>query len=216
MSAGNNKASARQADDSTGVTVRPMRTDEAGTVAELHRVQLAEAFLSTLGRGFLTQLYRGIAASPCGFVFVAVDKRDRIVGFVSGATDTGALQRWMLRRRGVVMGLYLLRHLLRPSVIRRVWERLRYPGRVEGDFPDAELLSIGVCADMQGKGVAPALLEELTAEFRRRNVRDIRVVVGAQLGRANAFYRKFSFEQVGTIESHRRTANVYVLKVIES
>jgi len=201
------------ADVETGVTVRPMRPDEARAVAYLHREQLTEAFLSTLGVGFLTQLYRGISASPCGFVLVSLDATGRIVGFVSGATNTGALQRSILWRRGLIMGLYLLPHVVRPSVVRRVWERLRYPSRVEGEFPDAELLSIGVSADMQGKGAAPALLEALVAEFRRRSVRDIRVVVGAQLGRANAFYRKFRFEQVGTIESHRRTANIYVLRV---
>lgn len=216
MSDTKGQTGAKQAHDGVAVTVRPLRPDEAGTVAELHRVQLTEAFLSTLGRGFLTQLYRGIATSPHGFVFVALDERDRIVGFVSGATDTGALQRWILRRRGLALGLYLLPHLLRLSVVRRIWERLRYPSRVEGAFPRAELLSIGVCADMQGKGAAPALLDELVAEFRRRQVRDNRVVVGVQLGRANAFYRKFRFAQVGTIESHRRTANVYVLKVMET
>ena len=159
MSETKDRTGVGQADDGVGVTVRPMRPDEAGTVAELHRVQLTEAFLSTLGRGFLTQLYRGITASPYGFVFVALDERDRIVGFVSGATDTGALQRWMLLRRGVGLGWYLLPHLVRGSVMRRIWERLRYPSRVEGDFLRAELLSIGVCADMQGKDGCSADLD---------------------------------------------------------
>jgi len=215
MSTTKRKPETQKAEAGTSVTVRLMRPEEAGAVAELHRVQISEAFLSTLGQSFLTQLYLGISASPDGFVFVAADDRNRVVGFVSGAADTVAMQRWIVKRHGLMLGLYLLPHLLRPSVVRRVWERLRYPSRVEGDFPSAELLSMGVCADMQGKGAAPALLDALIEEFRRRHVHDIRVVAGARLARANAFYRKYGFEPVGTITSHRRVANVYVLRVIE-
>ncbi len=191
-------------------TVRPMRTNEAAAVAALHRDQLQQAFLSTLGTRFLAQLYRGIASSDHGFVLVAVDDTDRIVGFISGGTNTKKLYRSILLRRGWIMGFLVLPRALSFSVIKRIWQSLRYPSTTEGAFPDAELLSVAVCADMQGRGPAKALLDALFAEFQTRGVRDIRVTVGAQLARANAYYLKHGFVKAGTIASHGATANVYV------
>jgi len=187
-----------------------MRPSEATTVAALHREQLDQAFLSTLGVRFLTQLYRGIARSHHGFVLVTVGNGDRVVGFISGSSNTKKLYRSVLLRRGWIMGVLLLPRLLRISTIRRVGQSLRYPGTSEGTFPHAELLSVAVCADMQGKGAAKALLDALLAEFRRRGVDEVRVVVGAKLDRANAYYIKHGFVHAGTITSHDATANVYL------
>lgn len=191
-------------------TIRNMRLDECAVVGKLHREQLDQAFLSTLGIGFLTQLYRGIAASEHGIVLVATDETDRIVGFVSGSTNTKQLYRSVLLRRGWIMALLLLPQVVRPSVIKRVWQSLRYPTTHQDTLPEAELLSIAVSADMQGRGPGGALLHALLAEWRRQGIRELRVTVGAQLARANAYYVKHGFVGAGTIVSHGKTANVYV------
>ena len=189
-----------------------MRLDEAGVVTRYHREGISTGFLSTLGDRFLRRLYVGIAKSRYGLVLVAVDAADRAIGFAAGATDVKALYRSILLRRGWLLAGSLIGHLLRPSTVGRIIESLRYPQQVGGTYPRAELLSIVVDAGMRGSGAAAALLYALLGEFRDRGCSQIKVIVGAELGRANAFYVKHGFRRAGSIRSHGAPANVYVIE----
>ncbi len=195
--------------------VRLMQRDDALAVAQQHSQGITGGFLSTLGDRFLAHLYRGIASNPRGFVFVAVDDAGRVVGFVAGADSVSRLYRSVLLRRGWLLAGTLIRHFLRPSTVRRIIETLRYPKQVEGDSPEPELLSIVVDPQWRGSGVASHLVDALVAEFRRRRCSPVKVIVGAGLDRANAFYVRYGFRLAGSITSHGDKANVYTIEVDE-
>lgn len=192
--------------------IRPMRPDEAAVVARHHRVGIPTAFLSHLGNRFLTHLYRAITRSPGGFVFVAADTDDQVAGFISGATNVRLLYRWVLIHRGWLLAVLALPKAVRWSTLRRVFESLRYPSRIDAEYPDAELLSIVVAPHARGTTAAAALLNTLLGEFRRRECPLIRVIVGADLGRANAYYVKHGFRLGGTVSTHGSPSNVYLVE----
>lgn len=205
---------AEQAPPMTGTTrytVRLMRPEEAADVARYHRLGIPTGVLAELGETVLTKLYRALTAADDGFVFVGVDERDRVIGFVAGVLHVGRMYRRVLRRHCVSFALAGARYVFSLRMLRRIWNTLRYPAKVSGNYPNAELLSIVVDESARGSGVATELLRSLLAEFRRRGVDRIRVMVRADFDRANTYYQKHGFQFAEQITTHGHPANIYVI-----
>lgn len=62
----------------------------------------------------------------------------------------------------------------------------------------ADVQTIAVLEKYQGTGLGSAMLTELLAEARRRGAREIFLEVRADNPRAQAVYRHFGFEDIGT------------------
>lgn len=191
--------------------VRLMRPGDADEVARLHVEGIPTGLLAELGAKFLARVYRALAECEEGFVFVATCAGDRVVGFVAGVTSVRAMYKRVLQKHGLSFGLAALKYVFSARMIRRILNTLRYPAKVESQYPDAELLSIVVAPEARGSGAATALLEALLAEFHARSVGEIKVMVGPDLERANAYYRKHGFRLAGQITSHGHPANIYTL-----
>ena len=131
--------------------IRPARPGDAPVVAGLH-AEIATGFLPRLGRGFLRRLYRALIEWPGADVFVAEDAAGP-VGFVAATSDTSAFYRFFLRRHGLFAAFAALPRLVRPSVMRRALETLRYGGGDSSALP-AELLAVAVSAEVRGRGSA--------------------------------------------------------------
>lgn len=68
-----------------GIVVRPMRADDVGTVADLHR-RAFPAYVSTkLGAGYCRRMLRAFEQAPGTWIDVAVDEDRRIIGFLVAA-----------------------------------------------------------------------------------------------------------------------------------
>jgi ribosomal protein S18 acetylase RimI-like enzyme len=195
--------------------VKPMLKEHAADVAELHRVGIDTGFLSSLGSMFLRQLYKAVPSCPSGFGYVWQDVDGRVLGFIACAESTGNVYKQSLVRRGVLMAFPLLRFLVRPSVIKRMYHTWKYPSQVGGDLPVAEVLSIVVSSDAAGKGVGKALMRASLEEFRRRGIAKVKVAAGADNEAANGFYRSCGFELAVTREHHGLPMNVYVRDLTE-
>ncbi len=202
----------------TSVTTRPGRLDDARRVAELHAGQIATGFLSFLGPRFLTRLYRRMVRSPHAFVLVAEDDpgrsgpeaggAERVVGFVAGATDLGALYRSFLVRDGVAAALAVAPRLV--TSWRRALETLRHgtegpgPGAARG----AELLAIAVDPAATGRGTGGQLVDGFLAEVASRGLGAAYVVVAASNERAVALYRRSGFAEAERFELHAGTESL--------
>lgn len=195
--------------------VHPMEKRHARQVAELHRSGISAGFLSSLGPSFLRQLYAALPSCPAAFGYVWERQDGEVLGFVACARSTGAVYKQSLVRRGLWMALPLARFLLRPSVIRRMIQTLRYPCQTAGDLPPAEVLSIVVGGAAQGQGVGKALMAAAFEEFRRRGAPQVKVAVGADNEQANAFYRKCGFRLAVTREHHGLPMNIYVARLAD-
>ncbi len=192
-------------------TIARMKPEHAPDVGRLHQDGIIKGFISTLGIEFLTDLYLAIDRSEKGFVFVGLDDNGTTRGFVCGATTVGGVYRSVLFRRGWLHVRILARRLLNPRTLWRILESLVYPVRSPKGLPDAELLSIVVDPDTRGSGIATDLLAALLTEFRKQGCPQIKVLVRADLERANAYYVKHGFTLATTVESHGVLSNIYVI-----
>ncbi len=188
-----------------------MTDQQADAVAALHIHAIERGFLSKLGPKLLADLYRTVERSGMGLVFVALDENGREVGFVSGSTAPRRMYRWVFLRRGWLYALWLSRHFLRWSMLTGLVRSALIPSRMGGDYPVPELLSMGVREEVRGSPVARDLLAALLAEFRARNCPQIKLIVGTKLARAQAFYLKNGFRQVGIMDTHHHQSYVYVI-----
>ena len=171
--------------------------------ATMHASEISEGFLPSLGHPFLARLYRRVVRSPRSFLLVA-DDDGRVVGFVAGSENVGALYRSFLLHDGVPAALRALPRIARSA--RRVFETLRYPAG-DTDLPAAELLAIAVEPDARSRGIGHALVEAFTAELRRRNVDGARVVVAADNERAVRVYEACGFRPATRVEVHAGTSS---------
>ena len=133
--------------------IRPFRPHDARSVAALHISSVTTGFISTLGPGFVAQLYVLIAASPHAGVWVAEmsGRTERLDGFIAGSTSTSAMYRSVPLRGWLRLLFFALPHVANPSMLRKAWETLLYGTRTDPDLakgaqcgPTAELLSIAV------------------------------------------------------------------------
>jgi GNAT superfamily N-acetyltransferase len=104
--------------------------------------------------------------------------------------------------------------LLRPSVLRRLLETMRYPATAtgpDGPLPDAELLSIAVAPGCRTGGTGRALADGVLRGLAERGAVELKVVVGAANGGANRFYEKVGFHPAGHLSVHQGTpSNVWI------
>jgi ribosomal protein S18 acetylase RimI-like enzyme len=185
------------------LAVRDGTNEDVAAVAEMHRLQIAEGFLPTLGPRFLKRLYRQIVRSPFGFLIVARDDAHAVVGFVAGTTDTRRLYRQFVIREGAVVavtsGVRIARSL--PQVL----ETLRYGS---GSVTEPELLALAVHDAWRRRGVGAALVDAFVQRATASGAATARVVVGAGNTAAVELYRRAGFASQSDVEVHRGSASL--------
>ena len=183
-------------------------------LARIHREEIKEGFLSTLGVPFLRRLYHALVRSQYACVIAAVGD-EQILGFICGSWNTGRIYREFLTRWGLLAAPVLLPKLLTFARLRKVLETLFYPSRAENqDFPREEILNFCVTAACQRKGVGKRLFFALMEEFRRRGVQAVKIVTGEGQKSARAFYESLGMSQAGEISIHGGSASfVYVYRI---
>ncbi|WP_138442661.1 ribosomal protein S18-alanine N-acetyltransferase [Sinomonas susongensis] len=70
--------------------------------------------------------------------------------------------------------------------------------------PIADVQTIAVVPEREGRGIGAAVLTELIAEARRRGAEDVMLEVRADNPRAQALYRRFGFTHIHTRRRYYR------------
>ena len=123
-------------------------------MAELHISGITTGFISSLGIDFVRVLYGAIAESRFGFGLVA-EIKGRVVGFVVFTSDINKLYKSVIFKRGLYFTFLLASKMFSISRIKKIFETIFYPSRVNNqNVPDAELLSIVVAPEERGKGLS--------------------------------------------------------------
>jgi ribosomal protein S18 acetylase RimI-like enzyme len=186
------------------------------SVAELHIVNINQGFLSTLGVGFVSLMYRAIDEGDDSVLLLA-RVNGQVVGFVAGATGMRPIYKRMLRYWPQLFWA-LLPSLFSPRRVWRIIEILRYSRSSSGSgggsevvLPTAELLSIAVAPAFRGQGHAENLYQALGDHFLQQAVPAFKIVVGSALAPAHKFYRRMGGQPAAEVEVHQGSAStVYV------
>lgn len=187
---------------------------DIGKVAELHREYLDSGFLSSLGEGFLSLLYETIRESSHGNLIIYKEKNS-VEGFVSGTTDIGRLYTDFFKKNLVKGIIQILPYLLSLRIIKKIFETLFYPVKKIKEIPRAELLSIVVDKRCRGKGISERLYSALVEEFKKRDVKNFKIVVGAGLASAIQFYDRMGAQRFHELEVHKGEKSwIYIQDVL--
>jgi ribosomal protein S18 acetylase RimI-like enzyme len=180
--------------------VRVGSGSDAPMAASLHADQIAGGFLSFLGAGFLTRLYRRISLSPDSFLLVA-EADGRVVGFVAGSGDVRGLYRSFLWHDGAAAALSVAGRLLRRW--RLAVETLRHgSGDGGGKGEGVELLAIAVEPGRQGAGIGGALVGAFLERVDQGPDHAAYVVVAGDNAGAIGLYRRAGFAVAQEFELH--------------
>jgi len=192
------------------------KTDLYRSVAALHIANINQGFLSSLGVGFLSLMYRAIDEGENSVLIIA-EADGKIVGFATGGMGTGSIFRRMLRYWPQLCWA-LLPSAFSPRRVWRIVEILRYSGGA-GDtaLPVAELLSIAVDPAYRGQHRADVLYRELCEHFTKCGVPAFKIVVGAALAPAHKFYKRMGAQAAAEVAVHGgAVSTVYVQALVNT
>jgi ribosomal protein S18 acetylase RimI-like enzyme len=174
----------------------PLTPTHAADAARLHMAGQPGTFLTALGPGVLSALYRALPRTRAGFGYAAVGDAGELLGFISATTGVGKL---FVEIGTTGLGTLLppmLGQLVRhPSLIWRSVQTVAYPLLVGGESgpPPAELLSIMVEPHRRSQGTGTLLLTALVAACRERAIPLLDVTVDASNEGAQRFYKRYGF-----------------------
>lgn len=193
------------------VEIRKAKYSDCSSIAKIHKENLDESFLGSLGERFLKNLYECLSVYEDGIILVA-EENNKIVGFVCGTTHIGKFYRYFIRKKFIKVSFLLAIKMFDLITLKKIFEILVYPKKHSNfSLPEAELLSIAVEKNYHGKGVSEKLFKAFVVEFNRLGVDRFKIVVGDKLYRAKSFYKKMKCVKVGEIEIHEgENSEVYV------
>ena len=192
--------------------VRLLREQDLRGTAALHAVALPDSFFVRLGPGFLRAYHRTFMVSPHARGWSAVAD-GRVEGFLLAVVDPARHGAYVLRRLGVRLALRGLAALLvRPAVLlvflrtrllryaKGLWRRRKpasgQTATVAGQW--TVLSHIAVDEGARGRGVAPALVQELHAAVRSAGATGV-VLLTTPEGPGPRFYERLDYERDGAV-----------------
>lgn len=190
--------------------------DDFRQLARLHREEIRDGFLSSLGEGFLSRLYQSLSMDANVYTVIA-RRNGEIIGYLCAAATIAGVYRQFLLRNAWRVAPLLLPRLCSIATLRRVAETLLYPARTSrSDLPGPEILNFCVSSRAQRCGVGRRLFQALCDEFTRRKVRQVRIVTGQAQISAQRFYESLGAVKVSEVEVHKTVRSVVYVYDLEN
>lgn len=194
--------------------IRNMSKTDLNEVVQLHIKTFPDFFLTSLGNGFLYELYRDFLHDDFSICKIA-EKNGRIKGFVVGSLQPNILFRKMLFYKGYLFLFYAFKALIKNPIF--VFKKLLYAIKYRGDQPSkiinaALLISIGVASDSYSKGIGSVLVKEFCKEVFSKGAKAIYLTTDKfNNDHVNSFYIKNGFQlESEIIKTNGRIMNRYI------
>jgi ribosomal protein S18 acetylase RimI-like enzyme len=180
----------------TDLALRPATESDLNAVVAVHQQAFKGFLMTLLGPRFLKGYYQCVLEyrQP---IFHVAEYNGRVVGFVAGFVNPPRFYE-MLRQRKKNLALAAASHLVwRPHLWRRALSSLRRAETtaLETDMPSlAELASLGVGPNAQGRGIGKRLVFAFLKTAAQQGVREVVLTTDAHNNdTVNAFYQKLGF-----------------------
>ena len=191
-------------------------SDFLKNVIRIHRIEISQGFLSSLGDSALALLFSHASESRFGRLLIAKDASSgQIVGFLLGTIDTGAFYKDFLCKKFLKALFVLAPKLLTFEKVRKVFETLFYPTKEElKELPKPELLDIAILKEYRGTGVAQLLFKEFVKNLYAVGIDKFKITTGESLTTAQRFYEKLGAEKAGEVEVHKgQKTLIYIYRI---
>ncbi|MBW2078947.1 MAG: GNAT family N-acetyltransferase [Deltaproteobacteria bacterium] len=179
--------------------------EEISGVASIHRQEISQGFLSSLGHAPLSMFFTFASKSKFGVLHVANSQDEgKPVGFVLGAIDTGKFYKEFLAKKSFRAFFLLLPKVISFEKLRKIMETLVYPSKNKyWEMPKAELLDIAITKEHQGVGLAQLLFQSFSDRLSEMEIDEFKITTGESLVRAQRFYEKLGAQKAGEVEVHK-------------
>lgn len=191
-----------------------LKTEYIPKVAELHIMGIKEGFFGSLGNEFVCCLYQAVIESDQAFGFVAI-KDGEVLGFISCVENLGGVYKHIIRKNFRKLAWAMLPKMFRWYNIKNTIAALLYPSKIGKELPSAEILSIVVDKRLRRMGVGKKLIELSYDEFRRRGVKQVKVIT-AEDQYADEFYKTVGFKLAAHSQKRGVLLNIYVMTVSDN
>ena len=193
--------------------IKKMEKQNLAECARLHYSSIKNSFLCDIGYFFIKKIYAGIVKSADCAGYIYLDNSE-IVGFITGSKNTGKFMRNMILKNFLFFAPYVgLKILIKPHLIKKVFETLFYSKKSGADNTKAELVSIVVMSNQRGKGIGKKLFNELVLFFKANNISKFKVMVGKNNTGANKFYESLGFNFSSTFNLYGQDMNIYTYNI---
>lgn len=180
-------------------------------VVSIHLETFQGFFLTFMGRGFLTQMYRSYCKYNDSGLYVAF-QNERPVGFLAFSANLSGLYKYMIKTRLFPFAWYGIGAFFRkPKIFIRLLRAFLKPNESKRAEKYVELASIGVAPEAKERGIGSELISRLVADTDFDDYAYITLETDAEDNEiANRFYLKNGFSLVRTyITAEGRKMNEY-------
>ena len=188
---------------------------DANEIANLHYTQIKTGFLSSLGKKFLTILYKSLIKEQEGIVVILKNSDDdKTLGFVSGTSDLKKIYFKIILKNFPQLTISILPKLFDIKNIRKIAETFFYPKNLPKDIPESETLSLVINPKFQGQGLGKILFLEYAKILKKRGINMTRFVIGKDLINSHKMVKKFGAKKVCSINIHKEEESIlYTYKI---
>lgn len=176
--------------------IRVATTEDVPQIVKIHMNAFEGFFLTTLGRSFLSFYYKAFVNSKDGIVLCAVADNE-VYGFAAATKQCKGYNSKLIRTNLMsFVGLAIKLLFTRPSALVRLAKNISKKSDVIDDPEDyAELYSIGVAENAQGKGIGKKLLTTIEDKMKSEGVEKVSLTTDFYNNEsAIAFYRTMGYE----------------------
>ena len=176
--------------------IRVATSKDVSQIVDIHMNAFEGFFLTTLGRSFLSFYYNAFIKSKDGIVLCA-DMDNGVCGFAAATKQCKGFNSNLIKTnfmRFVLLAIKLL--FVKPAALIRLAKNLSKKSDIIDDPEDyAELFSIGVAENTQGKGVGKKLLAAIEENLKSESVEKVSLTTDYYNNdSAIAFYRTMGYE----------------------
>jgi len=161
-------------------------------LAGMHQKAFKGLFSSDMGKGFLKGLYKNIIYSDAGVCYAVRDPNTKkVVGFIAGTSNEKNLLPTSFKIKSVYN--LLLAVLRNPRTFTNVLRYIKKTRISSGINTRAELISIALEEEYQGKGLGSELVKTLEAWLRAEGIEKYKVFTDTKYSKGHILYEKIDF-----------------------
>lgn len=133
-------------------------------VVTIHLETFQGFFLTFMGRGFLTQMYRSYCKHNDSGLYVAF-QNERPIGFLAFSANLSGLYKYMIKTRLFPFAWYSIGAFFRkPKIFMRLLRAFLKPSESKRAEKYVELASIGVAPEAKEQGIGSELISRLVED----------------------------------------------------
>lgn len=196
--------------------IRSATLQDVASIVKIHQSAFDGFFLTSLGSRFLTFYYKAFVKSEDSVVLCAIED-EVVLGFSAATKQCKGFNSKLIKKNLLsFFGLSMKLLFTQPSALVRLAKNLTKKSEdVEDNEEYAELYSIGVRSDAQGKGIGKKLLNATETNLKEEGVEKVSLTTDYYNNEsAVAFYHSMGYSTLYEFVTYPKRKMYRLIKVL--